>query len=132
MTIVGFTGTREEPSELQLKWLRDKLIELEARQLHHGDCVGADTAANAIAGELSIYRVVHPPINGSMRAFCEAEEYRAPKDYDVRNHNIVLESEVLLALPPCPEILRSGTWSTVRFARRIGRCPDTEIMWCLP
>lgn len=38
-----------------------------------------------------------------------------------RNRTIVDECEVLVACPAGPEVTRSGTWSTIRYARRIGR-----------
>jgi hypothetical protein len=45
-----------------------------------------------------------------------------PKPYRVRNRDIVRDTETLIATPSEPvELLRSGTWSTVRFARKLGR-----------
>lgn len=51
-----------------------------------------------------------------------ADEERAPKPYLVRNRDIVEETELLIAAPAkAVEHLQSGTWSTVRYARRFGR-----------
>jgi hypothetical protein len=53
-------------------------------------------------------------------------QYRAPRievpgTYMARNDRLIAEADVLLAFPPTPhEITRSGTWATVRRARRKG------------
>jgi len=66
--------------------------------------------------------VSHPPINDAWRAHTAADEERAPKPYLVRNRDIVEETELLIAAPAnAIEHLQSGTWSTVRCARRSGR-----------
>jgi hypothetical protein len=55
------------------------------------------------------------------------------KPYLVRNHEIVDDSQVLIAAPKeFTEQLRSGTWATIRYARKIGRTvrivfPDGSI-----
>ena len=50
----------------------------------------------------------------------ELEELK-PQDYLVRNMNIVNQSDVLIAAPKEEvEVLRSGTWSTIRKARNKG------------
>jgi hypothetical protein len=66
--------------------------------------------------------VIHPPAIETQRAFKAAAEIRAAKPYLVRNKYIVRETALLISAPAEPaEQLRSGTWSTVRYARRIGR-----------
>ena len=120
---VGFTGTRRGMNEKQKKLLRSFLERLKwhckAREFHHGDCVGADEEAHEIARESSYYIVVHPPINPILRAFCEGNEVLDPKPYLVRNRDIVDSSDVLIACPyQEKEVLRSGTWATVRYARK--------------
>jgi hypothetical protein len=40
------------------------------------------------------------------------------KSYLDRNHDIVDSCSILLALPTGQEILPSGTWATIRYARR--------------
>jgi hypothetical protein len=115
---VGVTATREGLSPNQRSELRQELIRLGATELHHGDCVGGDADAHAIAVELGIRVVVHPPLNPKGRAFCQGDEARPPKDYLVRNHDIVDETKVTIGLPLTHhEVLRSGTWATIRYAR---------------
>ncbi len=88
-----------------------------ALELHHGDCQGGDEQADAIAVILGIRRIAHPPIARGLRAYCQCEEIRTPAPYLTRNHTIVVEVDRLIATPDGPSRLRSGTWSTIRYAR---------------
>lgn len=110
----------------------------DVEELHEGDCVGADAQAAAIAlalGDVTI--VAHPPTIGDHRAYAFAHEWREPKDYIPRNHDIVDETELLLATPGLSyEEQRSGTWATVRYARNCDRSvvvfwPDGHTTWDL-
>ena len=101
-------------------------------ELHHGDCVGADAQAHAIAGNLSIAVIVHPPINPALRSWAsKAAEYRPPKEYLSRNVDIVDESDVLIAAPYREDDVLSlgggGTWFTVRYARQL--CKPIAIVY---
>ena len=77
--------------------------------------------------------VIHPPITEAKRAWKLAARIHEPKRYLARNKDIVRDSELLVATPgEETEHLRSGTWSTVRFARKLGRVvwvilPDGQI-----
>ena len=134
---IGFTGTRSGMTEVQLDTVRSVLWQLRYHpsqpKLHHGDCVGADEQADALAEELDIYRVAHPGPQPKTRAYCEASEIREPRPFLTRNRDIVEETEVLLAAPGTDhEVRRSGTWATVRYARQAGRLiwiiyPDGRI-----
>lgn len=113
---VGVTATQEGATDQQLREFRLLLIQLGATELHHGDCVGGDAQAHAIARDLGLKVVIHPPKNPKLRAFCEGDEVRREKDYIPRNHDIVDETDILIGMPKGPEVLRSGTWSTIRYA----------------
>lgn len=121
--IVGFTGTQFGASTRQVVNLKFELSKLGCTELHHGDCVGADAQAHAVALELGIPVVLHPPINMVKRAFCQgAMRCEEARHYLDRNQKIVDDVDILIACPFSPrEMRRSGTWSTVRYARRIGR-----------
>lgn len=102
--------------------LREQLS--KATEFHHGDCIGADASAHEIAKELEIDIYIYPPINNRKRAFCCTGSFKIhpPKDYIERNHNIVDNCDILIACPKSNiEELRSGTWATVRYARKIKR-----------
>ena len=124
---VGFTGTREGMSPGQRHNL---MLILEGAYksrgstgavLHHGDCVGADAEAHELAQSLGLAVVIHPPTNPKARAYCQgAERWHQELDYLVRNHEIVRCSDLLVAAPAGVEVHRSGTWATVRYARKTG------------
>jgi hypothetical protein len=120
MTSVGFTGTRQGMTEAQKSTLR-ALLDGGAGEFHHGDCVGADSQAHDIANECGYSIVLHPPTDHSQRAWRKVPLHmeRPKKPYLDRNKEIVRETASLIAAPAEPEEqLRSGTWSTVRFARK--------------
>jgi hypothetical protein len=117
----GFTGTQDGMNDAQKLALKDYLTR-EAKPgdfFHHGDCVGADEEAAEIARNLGMKIISHPPINRSKRAYVRCSQERESKQYLDRNHDIVDESEVLLAAPKTDdEVLRSGTLATIRYARK--------------
>lgn len=118
----GFTGTRKGMTVPQREQLQSIFAELKRIVLHHGDCVGADEQAHRLAKAQGFYVALHPPTNPRSRAFCEADEVYDTLPYVVRNHKIVEMSDQLLAAPrlDTPE-LRSGTWATIRYAKRLKR-----------
>lgn len=117
--IVGITATRKGLTPYQKTALEAKLRELKAVSLHHGDCQGGDADAHEIGRKLHLFIVGHLPSNPSQRALCDFDEIRYPKPYLERNRNIVNESDYMIALPSSSqEELRSGTWATIRYARR--------------
>ena len=118
---IGFTGTRRGMTRAQQNALRSLLLSGSAK-FHHGDCVGADEQAHDIARALGRAVVIHPASIPEQRAFKSAQDIREPKPPLVRNKVIVRETDLLIAAPAeAMEQHRSGTWSTVRFARKMGR-----------
>lgn len=118
--IVGFTGTRIGMTEKQKEKVKYFLSFYNATELHHGDCIGADSDAHSIARNLDVPITIHPPLNLTRRMFNNGYAKILEKfDYATRNENIVEASDVLLACPKSSsEELRSGTWSTVRYAKK--------------
>jgi len=123
MTDIGFTGTQNGMTWGQRSRLADKLSHYAiGTRFHHGCCIGADAGAHIIARGYRYYIILHPPLNPAKRAYCNgADEEREPLEYLARNHAIVNECGLLIAAPKSPvEELRSGTWATVRYARKRG------------
>ena len=116
----GFTGTRNGLTPKTAKALMDLLILVEPRQITHGDCVGADNMMHYMALGLSIPMAIRPPIDDRLRGWASvtASVYvYPPKPYIQRNHDIVNHTHYLIACPDTmQEILRSGTWATIRYA----------------
>lgn len=127
---VGFTGTRRGMTPAQLETVAQLLLDIKlgagGRELffHQGLCVGADEQAAQLA-QAAGYRIIgHPPTNRSLisrPAALLCERHRPARPYLDRNHDIVMEAEVVLATPAEDrEVLRSGTWATIRHARKEG------------
>jgi len=119
--IFGFTGTEHGMAPRQKKTVRQLLYNCTV--LHLGDCVGADREAFVIAADTGIFRIGHPPSNGRKRAYLRYEEERPAKPYLDRNLDIAQEGvDGLIAAPDSwVEVVRDGTWTTVRRARSLGR-----------
>lgn len=131
---VGITGSRDGMTMYQ----RDTLTIILATRpftdttpsLHHGDCAGVDEQAHAIAVKLGYHIYVYPPENDSYRAYCVnmfepsigVAIVMEPKPYLARNKDIVNACEHLIVVPDSAvERNRSGTWSTLQYAEKIGR-----------
>lgn len=124
---VGFTGTRQGMSSYQKAVLKRSMAAASSTDttniLHHGDCKGADAEAHAIAIELGWKVIIHPPIKRIMRAYCDdGAVVLPPMDYLARDEEIVRVSNFMFAAPKSnKEERRSGTWYTVRYARKMGK-----------
>ena len=121
---VGFTGSQRGMTAKQRFALLKVLGENKVEAFHHGDCVGADLEAHLIVrSKPNIDVVVHPPSNPKKWAFLLGTTNLLPLPYLGRNKNIVNFTDVLLAAPAGPEsaLPRSGTWMTVRYARKVGK-----------
>lgn len=121
---LGFTGTQKGMTPAQKGQFVDHVMQLEEdyriTQFRHGDCIGADAEAHQmIRDNLDHVPIIgHPPTNESKRAFCEFDLEMAPFPYLVHNKMIVNNSGFMIATPgEMAEQLRSGTWSTIRYAR---------------
>ena len=120
----GYTGTRQGMTARQ-KYAFDQLI-TPGDLLHHGACVGSDEEAAFLAASIEDVTVIAHPCN-----LIKFQSYKAVKLSDVvhgekapleRNQDIVNSCRVLIAAPrTLTEELRSGTWATIRYARKINR-----------
>lgn len=86
--------------------------------LHHGDCVGVDEeCARAFRGET----IAHPPDNVSLRSSFFSDIIMPAKPYLDRNRDIISSIRYLTAAPDgFQEKRRSGTWATIRYAKKVG------------
>lgn len=125
---VGFTGTRHGMSLHQRQALDAILLAFRMARpdihlyLHHGKCLGADYSANKIAYMNGLTRVAHPSDNPAWTFEDAVDEERPAKPPLARNKDIVYECDVLIVAPLTDvEEVRSGTWSTKRYAEKIGK-----------
>ncbi len=136
---VGFTGTREGLTELQRQSLRKWLRDNRPTEVHHGMCVGGDAEFSCAVVDVTLddetppHEVAHPcTLRNLQWTDCWADEIRPELPPLERNRNIVDAVDVLLVGPKGPEELRSGTWSTCRYARtqqkrRVVFWPDGKV-----
>lgn len=130
---IGFTGTRHGMSDAQAKTLCriiDRLKELD--EFHHGDCVGADATASVLVFALkeAAFHHIHPAsdVDYKNRAKCVGHFFYDPMPALQRNSEIVDACDLLVAVPEhYEEITRSGTWATIRQARKLGK--PIVIIW---
>jgi len=125
---IGFTGSQFGLSSPQQSIIRAYIQNHpQISAAHHGDCVSADAEFHELCSAAGIPVTLHPPSNKTKRAFCRATFSRPPRPYLERNQQIVEACVLLIAGPSGPEKLRSGTWATVRYARRQNR--PLLIVW---
>lgn len=123
---LGFTGTQFGMTEIQKRNLYNLMTNPDIcpweppllNVFHHGDCVGSDAEAFEIAKELGWRTIAHPCDIENLRAFTASDLVMPVRRPLIRNKIIVESTDVLAAAPlSSEEILRSGTWATIRYAR---------------
>lgn len=133
---IAFTGTRSGMTYEQMEAFDEFVQDNDVTVLIHGDCIGADKDAHELADVRRLKIELHPCNLDSQRAYCD----KLPGQTDTwrfkvfpvldplaRNRHIVIAGDVLIACPSGPEVQRSGTWSTIRFAQRVQK--TVYILW---
>lgn len=124
---VGFSGTRKGMTieqKQKFKWLLE-VFKKETSEFHHGMCLGADEEAHNMIREFNpdIKIHGHPPIKPYYESHVKVDFMWKRKDYLERNKDIVHCVDRIIAMPETKhEVLRSGTWSTIRYADKHGKC----------
>jgi len=128
---IGFTGTRNTPTDEQLiildSYLHSRKTFHGFTTFHHGDCVGSDHAAALLAQDRGYHVISHPPLDSRYRAFVRSHKENTPLDYLERDRHIVQSSNLMISLTrkevSLQEILncengtsRGGTYYTTRYA----------------
>lgn len=126
---IGFSGTQKGMADKQAEevWnilVATALIFPSKASAHHGLCVGADFMFHTMCMSLGIPIIGHPPVNKSKVAKFNMLDFTylwEDKEYLDRNTDIVNCSTSFIATPAeMEEQLRSGTWSTIRKAKKKG------------
>lgn len=126
MIEIGFTGTRLGMTIAQHAALVKIMLSYHKMsgtfKWHHGVCVGADEQCHNLATIFDFYIQGHPPLDERYQATLHGFDIMSiPKDYIVRNHEIVDACSILIATPKeMKEVIRSGTWATIRYAKGTG------------
>lgn len=138
MTTIGFTGSRQGITPAQRDTLRRLLEEIYPDIVVHGCAIGADAQFAFLCSVRSPRpHIIGYPSDQPSQTDDEAcglcDEIKPPSPPLRRNREIVDTSNRLLACPASDtEELRSGTWATIRYARRKQRhitliLPDGSI-----
>jgi hypothetical protein len=107
-------------------WLMEH--ETGIRQLHHGACMGADVDFHNVCIDMEMIQLIHvhpsdDRFTNRLRQLKQIERVAMiwPEEAPLqRDLTMVQYSDVLLATPlQDDEIVRSGTWATVRRARKL-------------
>ncbi len=123
MIKIGFTGTRDiskvSKERLQKLWevMLDYKIFINVEVIH-GGAKGADEYFHNICVEhMTSIKIRWAYVVRELKGIYE--EY-PPEPPLSRNKKIVDDCDILIALPidPNKEEVRSGTWSTIRYARK--------------
>lgn len=130
MCRLGVTASRKGLTEHQVDGFTHLVKVVNPFEFHDGDCIGGDEQAHAIVREQAprCYMVGHPPENKKQRAGLVYNREHPAKGYVKRNQEIVDMSTKIIAMPDSKkEKQRSGTWATIRYARKIGA--DLSILY---
>lgn len=120
----GFTGTQRGMTLLQRGVFQAWITKLSGfhNTFHHGDCIGADEEAHRIVESIGFKPneiFIYPCNIEDKRAHCQSSFIHYPMPPLVRNKTIVNYSKIIFATPgEVTEQGRSGTWSTIRYARK--------------
>jgi SAM-dependent methyltransferase len=123
--ILGFTGSRKDGTEQQIESVESFLRESTARVFVHGCCRGWDRRFHKIVRRLKPDGfIIGLPGDEGQHEWAEqsCDAFAVPVPYLERNKRIVRTAAEMLACPgTMEEELRSGTWATVRYARKARR-----------
>lgn len=132
---VSFTGSMYGMTRWQARQLADWFREHRNRMMifSHGCCIGADIEAHSLAREIcgsALFIAVFPSTAKTRAPIPEDSDHVAePRPPLERNPDIVnVGHDMLLATPKeMHEVLRSGTWATIRYARKM-KIPY-KVLW---
>jgi hypothetical protein len=116
--LIAITGSREGLTDWQRAALTKALRRPTVTGIVHGDCVGADAEADAVAASLGLPRWCYPSNAWLYRANTHATKLADPAPPLVRNEWIVRDGAAVVALPRPSS---RGTWHAVRIAQRLGK-----------
>ena len=118
---IGFSGTREGMNSSQRAQLVQYILNKTSVNdvFIHGDCVGADAEFHDLCTQHNRKIInIYPPDIPTMRAFKQCDVIFPCQSYLTRNKSIVDNADVLIACPLTREVSRSGTWSTIKYAKK--------------
>jgi hypothetical protein len=137
---VATSGTRERLTMAQAALVRDKVLSLPpGTTVVTGGCVGVDALIATVAYRAGRYHVLtvlpadHSRVDPNWKDHChEHIQMEHGTTYRQRDAMVVLHGDNLLAFPLYPEddprSKRSGTWMTVRLAKRAAKPVEAFVL----
>lgn len=133
--IVAFTGTRNGLTPAQERTLAVLLTNLKPGIFFHGGCRGADLHAEVVCLRCDHVMTIRcfpgddKQLQNALKRKTNVDKHHnlqysiwSPQPYLVRNRDMVDQADLLIAAPSSlVEERSSGTWSTVRYARKVGK-----------
>ena len=128
--MIAFTGNRYGLSKDQKDGIINILDTFQNMTLYHGDCIGSDTNFHDLCVEYKknninkqINIIIFPPDDDKLRGFNKGDIVMPVKPYLKRNEDMVKKCDILIACPidKNKEILRSGTWATIRRGMKLNK-----------
>jgi hypothetical protein len=144
MIRVSLTATQRGMTPFQMRRFSERLGELNREfgimVLVHGGCIGGDDEGDIIAALLGINRLVYPGPRGPKRIDDGVFKSRTgsnvtimPSVDDPLKRNPFIVKAGRDRLFACPrqrgEIIRSGTWTTIRLGRKLLGEDRVEIIY---
>lgn len=130
---IGFTGNRNGLNNIQKEEIHIILDKYDDIIVSHGDCIGADSDFHKLCIEYrnehnsnkqkNLIIHIYPPNKSILRGFNKGDILMTEKPYLERNLDIINNSDIIIACPidKTKEELRSGTWSTIRQAKKLNK-----------
>ena len=114
-----------ENQRRSLKTVLKELHEDDDDEFHYGACIGSDSQAVFEAMDTGFVVIAYPAsdvANSKHGLIPDKAVLVAPMPALKRNHRIVENTDALVVTPQyVSEVIRSGTWATVRYARKKGK-----------
>lgn len=147
MTIWAFTGPESDKVYDHTVFISEKIRSLRMTECITGCSCGLDTLVALCATMRHDWKKIHhtlvvPDFRHNESFFLEFKGWQTeyPENFEIvqmpsgtgplnRNDEMVKRCEGLCVFPLQPEYLRSGTWATVRRARKAGRTVRVYPLW---
>jgi hypothetical protein len=140
MVMIGISGTREMPTALQAERIRQLIRGLQpGTTVVTGACVGVDALAAKIAFStpgihvMTVVPANRKAVDPNWQRYCH-DFYEMPLGTSYRDRNLYIVDlcDWLLAFPMYAEwdgrSTRSGTWQTIRLARKAGKQAQAFVL----
>jgi len=123
MLKIGFMGTRHGMTEVQQKEFEKFIKAKKFKEFHHGMCKGSDEIAHHLIekDKKNVNIIGHPPTWSGSVVQLPCHKVMKEDTYHKRNKDIVDSTDCLVATPDAKERAGSGTWKTIRYARKKGK-----------